>query len=85
MLVALEERFMAARQRHAVHRLAGERKPQAEQEALDILPGQPDHDLAEVGFRLVARAVRLPHEHLGRAAASRPSHSALICGFRPAT
>jgi hypothetical protein len=57
VLVALEERFLPARQRHAVHRLAGERKPQAEQEALNIFPGQPGHDLTEVGFRLVAGPV----------------------------
>ncbi|MBO3746939.1 hypothetical protein J5X84_12750 [Streptosporangiaceae bacterium NEAU-GS5] len=27
------------------------------------------HDLAEVDLRLIAGAVRLPHEHLGRTAA----------------
>jgi hypothetical protein len=58
--------LLPARQRDPVHRLAGERQPQAEQEALDVRPGQPDHDLAEVDFRLVARAVRLRHEDLGR-------------------
>jgi hypothetical protein len=38
--------------------------------AADLLPGQPDHDLAEVDLRLSPRPVRLRHEHLDRAAAS---------------
>jgi hypothetical protein len=67
VLVALEERLLPARQRDPVHRLAGKRQPQAEQKALHVFPGQPDHDLPEVDFRLVPRPVRLPHEHLGRA------------------
>jgi hypothetical protein len=57
VLMALEEGLLPARQRDPVHRLAGERQPQAEQEAPDVLPGQPDHDLAEVDFRLISRTM----------------------------
>ena len=84
VLVALKERLLPARQRDPVHRLARERQPQAEQEALDVLPGQPDHGLAEIDFRLVARAMRLPHEHLSRATAGlRPDLRLALGDIRP--
>ena len=81
MLATLEEGLLPARQGEPVHRLAGERQPQAEQEAPDLLPGQPDHDVPEVDFRLVAGTVRLRHEDFSRAAQA----SARTCGFRSAT
>jgi hypothetical protein len=55
--MALEEGLLPARQRDPVHRLPRKRQPQAEQEAPEILPGQPDQDLAEVNFRLVPRTM----------------------------
>ncbi|MFE2218494.1 hypothetical protein ACFW93_42100 [Streptomyces canus] len=48
MLVALEERLLTAGGEHPVHRLPGERQPQAEQMALHQLVPQTDRDLAEV-------------------------------------
>ena len=56
--MALEERLLPARQRDPVHPLAGERQPQAEQEALDFLTGQPGHDLPEVDPYFAQRQVQ---------------------------
>jgi hypothetical protein len=40
-------------------RLARKRQSQAEQDAPDVLSGQPDHHVAEVDLRLLARAAGL--------------------------
>ncbi|MGP4048826.1 hypothetical protein [Streptomyces sp. 2A115] len=53
----------------SVHRLPGERPPQAEQMALHQLAPQTDRDLAEVDLGFGAGQVRLLDEHLRRATA----------------
>ncbi|MFC4508548.1 MULTISPECIES: hypothetical protein [Streptomyces] len=69
MNVPLEECLLTAGGEHPVHRLPGERQPQAEQMALHQLAPQTDRDLAEVDLGFGAGQVRLLDEHLRRATA----------------
>jgi len=67
--VAFQERLLPAGREHLVHRLAGIRQAQHEQEALGHHPGQPHPQLAEVHLGVLPGRVMLGHEHPGRTAA----------------
>ncbi|MEU8546304.1 hypothetical protein AB0C81_04760 [Streptomyces roseoverticillatus] len=72
--MSFEERLLAGRGGHPVHRLAGERQPQREQVDLGHFAGQHGVELPEVHLRLGAGKMRLRHEHRLRPQARLPPH-----------
>jgi hypothetical protein len=62
--VALEEGFLTLGGERAVHRLAGERQPQREQEDLGLDPAQHHPQVGEVDLGFGAGQVRLRYERL---------------------